>query len=713
MSKNRKQNSKRGIKKNSIRPLLIQVFERNQKSELTHKEICQIIDARTPNSRQNVFEELNSLVRHGSIERVNHFTFKGLQNKTYLEGRIDITQRGAGFVSVESRQRDIYISPQNTNRALQNDQVKIKIIKEGRSRDEAIVVQVLKRDKEQFVGELHIRNKDAMLVPDNSRMGIEIIVPLSKINDAKHGQKVLVKISAWPKGSNTPYGEVTAILGTSGSNDAEMLSILYNQGIDPVFPQEVIDEAEYVKIDLDEAEIKTRRDFREILTFTIDPLDAKDFDDAISIQRLENGNLEIGVHIADVSHYVRPNTPMDKEAVKRSNSVYLVDRVIPMLPEQLSNVACSLRPNEDKYSFSAVFEMDETGKVHKEWFGKTVIHSNRRFTYEEAQEIIEGAKGEHDSELKLLDKIAKIMRKRRMNNGALSIESEEMRFRLGEKGFPQEILIKTSKDAHKLVEEFMLLANRHVAMFLGKPTENKPKSTCIYRVHDTPDPAKLDIFAVFIKKFGYSVELTQPDSISKNINKLLGDIRLKNEFPMIQSMAIRSMAKASYEVENIGHYGLAFQYYTHFTSPIRRYADLIIHRMLEDKLGNSSYKFDKGLEQICKHISSNEKKASEAERESTKYFHTLFVQEFIGEEFEGTISGIAEHGMYVRMDQNHCEGMVPMNAIPGDRFHFDQDAFRIIGARTKKEYNFGDRVKVLIYEVSPRKRQVDLELVEE
>ena len=713
MSKNRKQNSKRGIKKNSIRPLLIQVFERNQKSELTHKEICQIIDARTPNSRQNVFEELNSLVRHGSIERVNHFTFKGLQNKTYLEGRIDITQRGAGFVSCEGYSRDIYIAPQNTNRALQNDNVKIKVIKEGKSRDEAIVVQVLKRDKEQFVGELRIRNKDAMLVPDNSRMGIEIIVPLSKINDAKHGQKVLVKISTWPKGSNTPYGEVTAILGTSGSNDAEMLSILYNQGIDPVFPQEVIDEAEYVKIDLDEAEIKTRRDFREILTFTIDPLDAKDFDDAISIQRLENGNLEIGVHIADVSHYVRPNTPMDKEAVKRSNSVYLVDRVIPMLPEQLSNVACSLRPNEDKYSFSAVFEMDETGKVHKEWFGKTVIHSNRRFTYEEAQEIIEGAKGEHDSELKLLDKIAKIMRKRRMNNGALSIESEEMRFRLGEKGFPQEILIKTSKDAHKLVEEFMLLANRHVAMFLGKPTENKPKSTCIYRVHDTPDPAKLDIFAVFIKKFGYSVDLTQPDSISKNINKLLGDIRLKNEFPMIQSMAIRSMAKASYEVENIGHYGLAFQYYTHFTSPIRRYADLIIHRMLEDKLGKSAYKFDKGLEQICKHISSNEKKASEAERESTKYFHTLFVQEFIGEEFEGTISGIAEHGMYVRMDQNHCEGMVPMNAIPGDRFHFDQDAFRIIGARTKKEYNFGDRVKVLIYEVSPRKRQVDLELVEE
>jgi ribonuclease R len=427
---------------------------------------------------------------------------------------------------------------------------------------------------------------------------------------------------------------------------------------------------------------------------------------------MPNGNLEIGVHIADVSHYVKPNSHMDKEAVKRSNSVYLVDRVIPMLPEQLSNVACSLRPHEDKYTFSAVFEMDESGKVFKEWYGKGVIHSDRRFTYEEAQEIIMGAEGDHASELKLLDKIAKVMRKGRLKNGALSIESEEMRFKLGENGFPEGILIKTSKDAHKLVEEFMLLANRHVAMFLGKPTEKEQKTTCIYRVHDTPDPAKLDIFSVFIKKFGYSVDLTQPESISKNINKLLGDIRLKNEYSMIQSMAIRSMAKATYEVENIGHYGLAFPYYTHFTSPIRRYADLIIHRMLETKLSKSGHKFDKGLEQICKHISSNEKKASESERESTKYFHTLFVQEFIGEEFEGVISGIADHGMYVRMDENHCEGMVPMNAIPGDRFRFDQDSFRIVGSRTKKEYNFGDRVKVRIYEVSPRKRQVDLELIE-
>ena len=712
MSKKRRNHSKKGVKRNSLRPLLIQVFEKKQGDQLTHKEICQIIDARDPNSRQNVFDELNMLVKHGSIERVNHFTFKSLQNSKYLEGNIDITQRGAGFVSVEGDERDVYIAPQNTNRALQNDQVRIKIIKEGKSRDEGVVVEVLKRDKVLFVGELRISRKDAVLIPDNHRMGTEIIIPLSKTNGAKHGQKVLAKITAWPKGSNTPYGEVSTVLGASGSNDAEMLSILYNHGIEPEFPQEVIDEAEYVKIELDSDEIKRRRDFRKTLTVTIDPLDARDFDDAISIERMPNGNLEIGVHIADVSHYVKPNSHMDKEAVKRSNSVYLVDRVIPMLPEQLSNVACSLRPHEDKYTFSAVFEMDESGKVFKEWYGKGVIHSDRRFTYEEAQEIIMGAEGDHASELKLLDKMAKVMRKRRLKNGALSIESEEMRFKLGENGFPEGILIKTSKDAHKLVEEFMLLANRHVAMFLGKPTEKEQKTTCIYRVHDTPDPAKLDIFSVFIKKFGYSVDLTQPESISKNINKLLGDIRLKNEYSMIQSMAIRSMAKATYEVENIGHYGLAFPYYTHFTSPIRRYADLIIHRMLETKLSKSGHKFDKGLEQICKHISSNEKKASESERESTKYFHTLFVQEFIGEEFEGVISGIADHGMYVRMDENHCEGMVPMNAIPGDRFRFDQDSFRIVGSRTKKEYNFGDRVKVRIYEVSPRKRQVDLELIE-
>ena len=712
MSKKRSKKRSGGVNRKSLRTLLIRVFEKHISSELTHKEICQIVDARDPNSRQNVFDELNVLVKHGSIERINHYTFKAKSDLKYLEGQIDITQRGAGFVSCDGHEKDFYISPHNINKALNGDLVKIKVIKQGQSRDEAVVVEVLKRDKVQFVGALRILDKHAVLIPDNPRLGLDIEIPKNKIANAKNGDKVLVKITTWPQGREIPFGEVTAVLGTSGSNDAEMLGILYNQGIEPVFPDAVMEEAEYVKIELDTEEIQRRRDFREVLTFTIDPLDARDFDDALSIQRLSNGHLEIGVHIADVSHYVEEGSAMDIEALKRSNSVYLVDRVVPMLPEQLSNVVCSLRPHEDKFSFSAVFELDENGKIYKEWFGKTVIHSDRRFTYEEAQEIIMGADGDHKSELYLLNKIAKTLRKRRMKNGALSIESEEMRFRLNDKGFPAEVVIKRSQEAHKLVEEFMLLANKQVAIFLGTPKEDGGKVvTSLYRTHDQPDPAKLDIFSVFIDKFGYRVDLNQPEQVAKNINKLLGDIRLKNEYSLIQSMAIRSMAKASYETENIGHYGLAFDHYTHFTSPIRRYADLVIHRILHASIKGHKNGYAKGLEQICKHISANERKASEAERESTKYFQTLFVQEFIGEVFEGTISGIADHGMYVRMKDNYCEGMVPMNQIPGDRFHFDQEKFCIRGAKTKKEYNFGDTVFVRIYEVSPRKRQVDLEFI--
>lgn len=712
MFKKKKFDRGSGKKRSAITSIIIKVFERNPEQELTHKEVSTLVDARDPASRQLVFDSLNLLAEQNTLKRINHFTFKlAVNSSNYFEGTIQITQRGSGFVVCQGREKDIFIAPQNLSQAMNGDLVKVRVFKQGPKRDEGAVVEVKERERVQFVGTLHFRERNILLIPDNSKSGIEIIITKENLNGAKEGEKVLAKIIAWPKASGTPYGEILAVLGMPGSNDTEMLSILYNQGIDPVFPQQVLDEAEFIPIELDAAEIAKRRDFREVLTFTIDPVDARDFDDAISFKKLENGRLEIGVHIADVSHYVRPGMAMDAEALKRSNSVYLVDRVIPMLPEQLSNIACSLRPNEDKYSFSAVFEMDENGKVYNQWYGKTVIHSNRRFTYEEAQEIIEGKDGDYREEILTVDKIAKILRNKRLKNGALSIESEEMRFKLNEKGNPAEVIIKTSKDAHKLIEEFMLLANKHVATFLSKPAKGRDPFPMIYRVHDKPDIEKMGMFAVFIEKFGHKINLQDPAQIAKNLNALFDEIREENEFSLIQSMAIRSMAKASYETENIGHYGLAFDYYSHFTSPIRRYADLVVHRILQEELTTKQHRYGSELNDICKRISKNERKASEAERESTKYFQTLFVSEHVGETFAGTISGIADHGIFVRMDKNHCEGMVPMMEIPGDRFYFDQDKFRIIGARTHKEYNFGDKVRVSIKQVNPRKRQIDLELV--
>lgn len=710
MSK-KKKGSEPGRKKSGVTSIVMRVFERNPDAELTHKQVSYLIEAKDPASRQLVFDCLNQLATKGALKRINHYTFKLSSQENLVEGRIEITQRGAAFVVVEGREKDIYIAPQNVGQAINGDIVKVRVFKQGPSRDEGAVFEIKERERFQFVGTIKITDKFAILVPDNNRTGIEMHISKENLMGAKPGEKVLAKITVWPKSSGVPYGEVIAVLGMPGSNDTEMLSILYNQGINPIFPPAVLEEAEFVPIDLDPKEIANRRDFREILTFTIDPFDAKDFDDAISYKVLENGNLEVGVHIADVSHYVRPGTAMDAEAVLRSNSVYLVDRVIPMLPEQLSNVACSLRPQEDKYSFSAVFEMDENGKIFNEWYGKTVIYSDRRFTYEEAQEILEGQSGDYEEELRKLDKIAKILRKNRLKKGALNIESEEMRFKLNEKGLPNEVVIKTSKDAHKLIEEFMLLANRHVATFLSKTEKGRDPFPMIYRVHDAPDPAKMEVFAVFIEKFGHKIDLHDPSKIAEKLNALFQELKEENEFSLIQSMAIRSMAKASYETENIGHYGLAFHHYSHFTSPIRRYADLVVHRILQEELTTKKHRYGNELNDICKRISRNERKAAEAERESTKYFMTLFVSEHIGEVFDGTISGIADHGMFIRMDENHCEGMVPMMEIPGDRFYFDQEKFRIIGTKTKREYNFGDRVKVRISEVSLRKRQIDLELV--
>ena len=694
-----------------LTPLLMSVFERNLGIEFTHKDLCTRIDANNPANRQQVFDTLIQLAKKNVIKQVSHTSFKLEENKNSIEGRIELTQRGSGFVVIPGESKDIFISPNNIGQAMHNDKVIVRLINFGKGRPEGVVIKIIERDKTQFVGTILLKGGNAFLVPDNPRAGVQIKIIENKLNGATNGVKALVKITVWPQNTEMPFGEVVAVLGFPGSNDVEMLSILYNQGIDPIFPSEVLDEAEYVSIQLDEAEIAKRRDFRDVLTFTIDPFDAKDFDDAISYKKLENGRFELGVHIADVSHYVRAGSSMDAEALKRSNSVYLVDRVIPMLPEQLSNIACSLRPHEDKYSFSAVFQLNSSGDVEAEWFGKTVIHSNRRYSYEEAQEIIEGKEGEYQEEIREIDRVAKILRKARLANGALNIESEEMRFKLDDRGAPVETIIKTSKDAHKLIEEFMLLANKHVSMFLSKPKGNKDLFPMIYRVHDKPDPEKIGFLKLFLEKFELELAYEDMDKIAININALLKEIREENEFPLVQSMVIRSMSKATYETQNIGHFGLAFTHYSHFTSPIRRYADLVVHRILETELSKRPHQYGQSLDDVCKLISRNERKAAEAERESGKYFQTLFVQDKIGEEFDGFISGIAEHGLYVKMIENNCEGMVSMQDIPGDRYYFDAEKFRVVGVKNKKEYNFGDLVKVRIYEVNPRKRQIDLELV--
>src|SRR5690554_870174 len=709
MTKRKKSNkqNKKGIEQ-SIRKL----FENSSDQKYTTNEVHSILRISDKNLRKLVLSILNDLKKEGFLHELQRGTFILNDNyKNTFVGTVDATSKGAAYILVDELEEDIYIRPEYIENALNGDIVEVAIRRKTRTKIEGSIVRIIERKTLQFVGVLEVKKKFAFLIIDNPKVNIDLYIPLEKLKGAKTGQKAVGKITSWPKGVENPFGEIIHVLGEPGDNETEMFSILAKNEFNIKFPESVEKEVEEIGIELDSEEVKTRKDLRHKLTFTIDPFNARDFDDALSFEKLENGNIEIGVHIADVSHYVRLGTALDEEAFNRGNSVYLEDRVIPMLPEILSNLACSLRPDEDKFAFSAVFELNKKGKVVKEWFGKTVIRSDKRFTYEDAQKIIEGEQHEYAESILELDKMAKTLRAERFEMGALNIESEEVKFIIDENGNPIGVATKIAKDANKLIEEFMLLANKRVALFVGK-IENKGSSNqFIYRCHDKPAIEKLNTFSVFIDKFGYDLQFKDLDSVAKKINAFLDKIKDTPEYDLIQSMAIRSMSKAEYQTNNIGHYGLAFDYYTHFTSPIRRYADLVVHRILFDKLENKKINYGNKLNEISKHVSAQERKAIEAERESNNFFQAKYMKEKIGEEFEGTVSGLTDFGMFVRINENYCEGMIAMNDLPDDNYYFDNEKFQIIGRNTKFKYNFGDQVKIKVESVDLLKKQINFTMI--
>lgn len=674
-------------------------------------------------SQEEIILALYELERQGAIKmqqkghiRLNpeHRAEKSVHHRTkFVFGIVDIAKNGAGYVEVEGMDKDIFIAPKFVRSAMQGDAVKVQMTVFGR-RPEGEIVEIVKRSQDSFTGKLEVMEKFAFFVPDERKLKSDVFVPLAMLKGAKHADRAIVRITDWNQDGKRPIGEVVEILTGQPNSDFDMKMILIANGFSIDFPKACYDELDKVSETISPDEIAKRMDFRDVLTLTIDPADAKDFDDAISYRKLENGNHEIGVHIADVSHYVREGSALDKEAERRATSVYLPDRVCPMLPEKLSNVLCSLRPNEDKLTFAAVFELDDEANIKHFTIGRTVIHSNRRFTYEEVQEVLETGKGDHVNELQLLDRIAKKIRAQRMKKGAMAFEKAEVRFKLDETGKPLGIVLKVRKDAHLLVEDFMLLANETVARFGSKLNKHKKHSPFVYRIHDTPNPEKLEMFSAVASRFGYKITFGEPQNAAPILNELLKKTEGKPEQNVLETMAIRSMAKAAYTTNNIGHYGLAMQHYTHFTSPIRRYPDVLVHRLLELNLTGSDLILDKDeLESRCKNSSLMERKAMDAERDATKYKQIEFLQDKVGRQFQGIITGVIARGIFVEMTENKCEGMITTEMLGEEDFTFDERMVRLTGNRTRKVYELGNLITVKIILADIALRRIDLALVEE
>ena len=707
MAKKKKTKKKRSFNKRSLIKEMMKVFRLNPKKTFNYRQVSKEIGIKDESVKQLVVAILNELHEQDRLILINRGKFRYKKTTVTIEGIVDVTTKGHAYVSVEGVEQDIFVNGKYLQNAVSGDRVRLAMFSTFKKRKpEGEIVEILERNKIQFVGVVEFSEKAAFVLINNPRIHFDIFLTNQERKKVRDGQQIVVQVVDWGNQKINPTGEVVEVLGYPGEHAVEIHSIIADYELPHQFNKAVKHAAESISTEITKEEIAKRKDFRSICTFTIDPYDAKDFDDALSVQKLKNGNWEIGVHIADVSHYIQTDDIIDLEAQERANSVYLVDRVIPMLPEVLSNNLCSLRPNEEKLCFSAVFELNEKGIIQKEWFGKTIILSDHRFNYEDAQKVIENKKGKLAAELLLLNKLAEQMRLKRMQSGAISFERLETKFLLDEKGNPIEIYFKESKSAHKLIEEFMLLANRKVAEFIGK--QNLP---FVYRVHDEPDPDKLKTFSEFLKTFGYNIQTSNRKKTATSMNQVLADVHGKEEANMIETLAIRTMAKATYTTENIGHYGLAFTYYSHFTSPIRRYPDVIVHRLLQHYLNKGKGADKEKIEQLCKHASQQEIKATKAERDSIKYMQAKYMSERIDIIFEGIISGVTEFGMFVEVKNTGCEGLIKIRDMSNDYYFFDEDNYCLEGTNTGQIYQLGDIVKVKVRKVDISKKEIDLTLL--
>ena len=693
-----------------LKKLIQEVLNDQKNRRISYKQLIKKLGVRDKKTKNSIKSILNELVKNKP--KAYESDASALSGKEII-GKVDFVNPRFAYIVSEEMETDVIVKADNLKYAFDDDTVRVQLFqsKSKTGRIEGKVVEIIDRFRKEFVGRVELSANYAFVVPDFKKMHYDIFVAPENLKKAKHDDKVIVEISKWPSHNKSPEGKVTNVLGKSGENEAEIHSIMAEFGLPFKFSDNLIKQANKIEDGATENEIQTRKDFRDILTFTIDPFDAKDFDDALSIRKLSNGNHEVGVHIADVTHYIRPNTMLEDEAQDRATSVYLVDRTIPMLPEKISNELCSLRPFEDKLTFSAVFELDDNAHIKKEWFGKTVIHSNRRFTYEEAQERIEKKSGDFFAELTILNELALKLKVERFMRGSINFETTEVKFDLDEKGKPIGLKTKERKDAHKLVEEFMLLANKRVAEFVYKMKPGKIKNTFVYRTHDYPDIEKLNAFSVFAKKFGHELHVNEA-AISKSLNNLIEDIEGRPEQNVLQTLAIRSMAKAKYTTETKGHFGLAFPHYSHFTSPIRRYPDMMVHRLLLHYLGNGDSLSEAAFEKKCQHSSEMEKRAADAERASIKYKQVEFMETMLGEEFDGIVSGVSEWGVYVEMTQTKCEGMARLSDMEDDFYSHDPDNYCVVGQNRGKVITLGDDIRVKVINTDINRRIIDLEMVE-